>query len=399
MIDARAAGRRALLALTGVAAMIAAGCGPSGVRFHQERIPDRLSDWGVVQVESGQLALAEGVVPYELNTALFTDYAHKLRTVWMPEGAQATVAESGKLALPVGTVLSKTFYYPRAGEGEGEGVIRVERSLQPDLELRGGGLDLSGVVLMETRLLVHREEGWITLPYVWNEAQTEATLRIVGDETRLELVSSDGASEPFLYVVPDANQCSGCHVTDHASKRPEPIGPALRHLNREVNRAGERRSQLELWVEAGHLPADVAETTERAAAAFDPSSGSLEERARAYLDINCAHCHSATGPADTSGLFLDAATEDHRRLGACKPPIAAGRGSGDRLVSIFPGRPEESIMPFRMDSTDPGIAMPELGRSTVDHQGVALIAEWIRSLPGECEPALATAPKALSAGP
>ncbi|MBD3648037.1 MAG: hypothetical protein HUJ31_11435, partial [Pseudomonadales bacterium] len=110
----------------------------------------------------------------------------------------------------------------------------------------------------------------------------------------------------------------------------------------------------------------------------------LEVRARDYLDINCGHCHSPTGSADTSGLFLHAAETSLRRLGVCKPPIAAGRGSGGRSVSIWPGRPEASIMVYRMEATDPGTLMPELGRSLVHEEGVQLIAEWIRSLEGEC---------------
>ena len=66
----------------------------------------------------------------------------------------------------------------------------------------------------------------------------------------------------------------------------------------------------------------------------------LDARARAYLDINCGHCHSATGPAITSGLWLDAQTQDRLKLGFCKQPIAAGKGTGNRLHDIEPGMPQ-----------------------------------------------------------
>ena len=110
---------------------------------------------------------------------------------------------------------------------------------------------------------------------------------------------------------------------------------------------------------------------------------SLEARARAYLDINCGHCHSEKGAARTSGMWLDAGTHDPLRLGRCKLPIAAGHGTGDRPWDIAPGRPDESILSFRMESNDPGVMMPELGRSVVHAEGVALIRAWIESMPAE----------------
>ena len=383
--------------LLAVAGISLTGCRNPGVQFHEDNTPRKLSDWGLLEVRSGVLELSPRVLPYELNSTLFTDYAHKLRTVWLPENTEATIAEDGSVELPVGTILSKTFYYPLAtvqGEGVGEGPLRVARIEQASLDFPPEGMPLEGKRLIETRLLVHRSSGWATLPYVWNEAQTEAELEIVGADIELELVAQDAVTqpsrEPFLYFVPDANQCSGCHVTDHSTKKPLPIGLKIRHLNRDVRRGGESVNQLALWASFGYLPVIDPAGAPRAAISSNPATGSLEERARAYLDVNCGHCHNPKGAGDTSGLFLDAATTEGRRLGICKPPIAAGRGSGNRLVSIHPGQPEKSIMPFRMASTDPGIAMPELGRSTVHREGVELIAEWIGSLEGECERVLAT---------
>ena len=113
----------------------------------------------------------------------------------------------------------------------------------------------------------------------------------------------------------------------------------------------------------------------------DKTAGTLDERARAYLDVNCAHCHQPGGGASNSGLDLRWEQDDPHAIGIGKPPVAAGRGAGGHLVSIEPGRPDASILLYRMDSAEPGIAMPELGRSTIHREGVATIRRWIDAMP------------------
>jgi hypothetical protein len=78
------------------------------------------------------------------------------------------------------------------------------------------------------------------------------------------------------------------------------------------------------------------------------------------------------------------------RLGVCKPPVAAGQGTGDHIFDIVPGKPGESILPYRLGSTDPGAQMPELGRSTQHAEGLALIDAWIAAMPGDCATSTAT---------
>jgi Asp/Glu/hydantoin racemase len=102
--------------------------------------------------------------------------------------------------------------------------------------------------------------------------------------------------------------------------------------------------------------------------------------ARAYLDVNCAHCHQPGGGASNSGLDLRWEQADPHAYGIMKRPVAAGRGAGDRDFSIVPGHTEQSILLYRMDSAEPGIAMPELGRSSIDHEGVALVGRWIAEM-------------------
>ena len=110
------------------------------------------------------------------------------------------------------------------------------------------------------------------------------------------------------------------------------------------------------------------------------ASASLHKRAMAYLDVNCAHCHNPKGPANTSGLNLMYEEPVGITIGIWKSPVATGKGSGGREYSIVPGRPEASILLYRMLSTDPGAMMPELGRSVVHSKGVELIKEWITAM-------------------
>jgi uncharacterized repeat protein (TIGR03806 family) len=347
--------------------------------------PDELSAWSQLETREGRLVLADGVTPYTLNSPLFSDYAHKLRTVWIPEGAgAATYDPDGSFDFPVGTVVTKTFYYPAPDDGQPlDGrVLRADPTSDPTSGVVDS-LALDEVRLVETRVLVRRDDGWHGLPYVWNAEETEATLQRTGAILQLAFVD-DGAEVPLTYVVPDVNQCASCHATNHSTGAIEPIGLQARHLNTEVDLGGGVASQLEQWRERGLLGGAPAPDDIPTAVMWDDDTASLESRARAYLDINCAHCHNPVGAADTSGLFLDQSTEIGASFGVCKPPVAAGSGTGGRLVDIVPGKPEESILVYRMETTDPGAMMPELGRSSTHTEGVDLIAEWIESLSGTC---------------
>ena len=365
----------AIVAVLCVAACVRA---PQPVHFFAEGQPQSLAEWHVVEVRDGKLALNRGVLPYDLATPLFSDYAHKLRTVWMPQGQAARYRADEEFDFPVGTIFSKTFYYPRAG---GDAVLR---SADDGPDLRGGGLDLSKVRLVETRLLVRRAQGWIALPYVWNAEQTAATLKRGGELVPLVLVAADGSREEAEYEVPDQNQCGGCHGNDMRSKALHPLGPKARHLNRDFAYAEGSENQLLRWTHAGYLAGAPSPASAPRDADWRDPSQPLEARARAYLDINCGHCHSPKGPGNTSGLWLDAATTEPLRLGRCKLPIAAGMGTGDRRHDIVPGEPDASIMPYRMASDDPSVMMPELGRSVVHDEGVQLIRDWIAAMQGDC---------------
>jgi len=198
----------------------------------------------------------------------------------------------------------------------------------------------------------------VALPYRWNAEQTEAELALAGGRT--QVVTPEG--ETISYRIPNKNQCKECHGLEGAVV---PIGTKTRNLD---------ASWLEAVVGAVPEGADTLPRWENRAQA------PIELAARAYLDVNCAHCHRPGATASNSGLDLRWEQRDPEAYGVFKRPVAAGRGSGGHEFGIVPGDPEMSILFHRMDSTEPGVAMPELGKSTVDREGLAVVARWIEGM-------------------
>lgn len=354
--------------------------------FAADDIPERLSDWRLLIVDGKSLRLNDRVVPYDLNTPLFSDYALKLRTVWMPPGTTAEYSSDREFDFPVGTIISKTFHYEHADSDSAEETRLIKADREAVLGA-DGTLDLDNYYLAETRLLIRYEDGWKAFPYVWNAEQNEAFREPAGEFLNLQLVSASGEEESIVYVVPDQNQCAACHTPDHASKELRPLGPKARQLNRDYSYISGVENQLEFWARSGMLEglnsSDMS-AVPKIANWSKPGDAILEERARAYLDANCAHCHNPKGAADTSALNLIIDAEVDRQFGICKPPVAVGRGSGNRPYDIYPGRAEKSILVYRMEDADPAIAMPELGRATNHIEGITVIRDWINTLNGEC---------------
>lgn len=316
---------------------------------------ETLSEYGFFTGNINDQLPAEGIVPYGLNTPLFSDYAEKLRFVKLPAGQSVAYNAEKVLDFPVGTTLIKTFYYP--------------------IDARE---PTKGRRLMETRLLLHEASGWKALEYIWNDEQTEAYLEVAGDTKPVSWVDEKGQTRSLSYSMPNLNQCKGCHNTN---EKLTPIGPSARQLNGSFSYGSMTENQLIHWQKAGQLTSMPAlETIPKVPKWNDAASGTLEKRARAWLDINCAHCHNPEGPARTSGLFLHWQETDPTHLGILKTPVAAGKGSGGRSYSIVPGKPDASILMYRIESTDPGEMMPELGRKTTHTEGVKLIREWIQLL-------------------
>jgi uncharacterized repeat protein (TIGR03806 family) len=308
--------------------------------------PKYLSEWKLFNEPLKNLQpSSERTFPYEINSALFTDYAFKARFISLPGGKKITYHDSEVLNFPKGTILIKNFYYPndfRKAEGESR--------------------------IIETRLLIHEEKEWKAIVYRWDEEQTDAKRVILGKKVPVEWTDNKGELQRINYSIPSQPQCKSCHDLGGELK---PIGPSARQLNRD--------NQLSIWIRKDWL--EVPENVEYPQLAnYDNKQAALGDRARAWLEVNCAHCHRREGPAKNSGLYLLASQSDPYRLGVNKPPIAAGKGSGGLKYSIVPGNPDQSILVHRIESLEPGEMMPELGRTMTHTEGVELIREWISEM-------------------
>ncbi len=325
-----------------------------------------LSDYGLVSIQDGGIAYAPGVVPYDLNTPLFSDYAIKERAVWLPPGTQATYDPTNAFTFPVGTVLIKSFGFPDD-----------DRKANPV------------TTWVETRLLVNTPTGWQPNTYLWDAAQQSAPLFKPGVVLPISWTWADGGVITANYLVPTApTLCEVCHdsTDDNNLTTVIPIGPKARELNKNYTYPGGVENELTHWTSAGILSGAPADPTQAPVLPVwdDPTTGTVEQRARAYLEANCAHCHNAGGTASITGLFLLASEANPTVYGICKPPVAAGPATGGFKFDIIPGDPDHSILIHRLASVTPAIMMPQLGRSVVDEGGLELVTDWIGSLDGGC---------------
>ena len=292
--------------------------------------PQTLAEYGFFTDAAGTKP-APGVIPYHLNTPLWSDGAVKARFLYLPTSAKAKASGDGLLDLPIGAALIKSFAF--------------------------------GGKLIETRVLLHRAEGWVALPYVWNAEQTEARLALAGK--RIELTTPAG--QAISYAVPNKNQCKECHGL---AGKVTPIGPKAYNLSADW---------LAGMAKAGKLDR-VPQVARRIPLWESRAKAPVTDAARGYLDANCAHCHNPHGAASNSGLNLGWLVSDPYQIGVMKRPVAAGRGSGTYEFDIIPGDPAHSILMFRFASTEGGVAMPELGRESRDPAAEAVIRAWIAGM-------------------
>jgi uncharacterized repeat protein (TIGR03806 family) len=288
---------------------------------------------------------------------LFSDYATKSRAVFVPPGKTATYDADGVFDFPTGTVLLKSFGFP----ADARATPQVMRWI-------------------ETRVLVKADDGWHAYPYLWDDAMTTATYDPGGRQLHVSWTDKNGTAFDNGYLQPGQVQCKQCHESNGTFL---PIGPRARALNRDLDYGnGVVENQLAHWAKAGILagaPSDP--NTAPKLADWTDASQPVETRARAYLEANCAHCHNSTGSASTSGLFLAASNTDPLHFGVCKEPLSAGGMVGMRQFDVVPGDPDASVLSYRMSVTDPGVAMPQIGRDVVDTEGLALVRQWITTLP------------------
>ena len=310
--------------------------------------PKNLSEFGFFQDMQKQIP-GQDVHPYSLVNPLFSDYTDKLRFVYVPENQKLGYVKDKVFIFPIGSALIKTFAYFN----------------------KNGSMDQQ---LLETRLLINTDLGWKAVSYVWNEEQTDAKRIIAGVTIPATFINLHGEIVDVRYRVPNQNQCKECH---QVNKVMTPIGPKARNMNKTLQYESQEMNQLLYWAAQGWIDSNPQD---RSMHSYLDVNAPLNDRARAYLDINCGHCHIPGGSADTTGLYLNLTEKRKEHLGIFKKPVAAGRASGNLKYSIVPEKPDESIFLYRMKSLDPGIMMPESGRALAHKEGIDLISTWIDQL-------------------
>jgi uncharacterized repeat protein (TIGR03806 family) len=338
-------GRGEPIAITGDARLARLVATPPPGQF-----PARLSDSGCF-ADLATLAPVPGVVPYGVNAELWTDGAVKSRMIALPPDAAIAIADNGEFAFPTGTVLLKTFSF--------DFIAGDPATRRP----------------VETRVMVRREHGWQFHSYRWDPDSRDAELLTAGATATLAIQEHDATVE-FEYMWPSRGNCKVCH--GFGSSRA--LGPRIEQLNGEFDYGGASANQLQVLAElgmfAGPLPDDLGELP-RIPAPADPAAA-LEQRARAYLHTNCAHCHQPGGwtPPDlTMDLRWSTALADTATCGVAtqyENPWVAGD------MRIAPGEPDASALWERLHVRGFG-QMPPLGTSRVDPTAV-VVRDWIAQL-------------------
>ncbi|MDP5081077.1 MAG: hypothetical protein NWP87_00365 [Winogradskyella sp.] len=327
----------------------------STVVFNLEGMPfQTLSEYQFFKGAMKDLDPEFGVIPYELNASLFTDYSKKKRFIWMPNNTNASyINENVSLDFPVGTILIKNFYY--------DNVLPNDRTK-----------------IIETRLMIRKNQGWIFANYIWNNEQNEAIFNLDGSTVNVQW-EENGEVNTVDYRIPSGARCLTCHKIQEI---PKPIGPKPRNLNLIYNYSEGAENQLVKFVNLGYLENALPNTIGTLPNYNDPNEN-LNSRVRAYLDINCAHCHSEETHCAYRPMRFDfISTEDFTNIGVC---VDAETDLGFNLGHIVePGDARNSVLHFRLNSIDPSIRMPLLGRTLVHKEGVQLVEDWINGLTNTC---------------
>ncbi|MFT4781475.1 MAG: putative repeat protein (TIGR03806 family) [Psychroserpens sp.] len=266
---------------------------------------------------------------YNLNSKLFSDYATKQRFFVLPTGQKLTYNGEGLPIFPENSIIVKTFYY--------------------NIDDRDPSL---GQKIIETRLLIKIEGSWETGDYKWNDAQTEAFLDFNGSTVPVSWIDSEGQSNSVNYEIPSNTDCFKCHQTSGSMT---PIGPKMRTINFDFNGS----NQIQRLIDNDMLEGLSDPTSVSLLPKWDDPTVSLDRRARAYMDINCAHCH-------IQGGFCE--EQSNLRL---------GYETAYEESSISQSR--NSIL-TRIQNTIPQYGMPLIGTTIIHDEGVDLLIEYINSL-------------------
>jgi uncharacterized repeat protein (TIGR03806 family) len=288
----------------------------------------KLSAYGLFDGSMSKLEPVKEVEIMEISSSLFTDYALKQRLIKIPKGKQVQINGSDLPIFPDGTIIAKTFYYHKIGSKENN--------------------------LVETRLLILKNSHWNAATYRWNMQQNDALLIKSAAQVPISFTDPKGKIRNISYQIPAQKECGSCHRSNNELI---PIGPKIRNLNVKVIREGIQQNQLDYFIKK-KIFRKVSSASVAKLPNYSNVSTSIEERARAYLDINCAHCHNPTGMAARQTLNLDFSV----------PLNQTGINFN-----------HENIV-MRM-VTMGEYHMPKLGTTILDDEGVALIRAYIKQLP------------------
>jgi hypothetical protein len=348
------------------------------------------------------IKMASAVVPYEVNSPLWSDGALKTRGMRLPTGAKihvkdcatnpteckvldpntlqccAPVADDGKWVFPAGTVMVKNFMFPDASRP-------------------------SGYKLVETRLLVRMDHvvllqgvktEWVGYGYQWDDAQTDATIvgsLVDGSDIGVSAMfnvkpSAGAATQSITWDYPSRNDCITCHMPITPATTPTSgytLGLETIQMNRTAT--GDTMNQIDKLAALSLFETVPGKPYKAALVAPypPPPAATLDERARSYLHANCAFCHRPDGKWSGFDVRFDVPLKS--------TAICNGvPGKGDLGVAgatlLTPKNPMSSLMWLRMHApagnamTGGTGRMPAIGSSVVDTQGTDLISQWISSI-------------------
>jgi uncharacterized repeat protein (TIGR03806 family) len=318
------------------------------------KIPALLSQTGAFS-DLRRLIAAPGLIPYDLIVRFWSDGAEKQRWAAIPDG-KIKYSPGGDWVFPKGTVFVKTFELPTDSGNPGQ-----RRRL-------------------ETRLLVCDAAGGVYgVLYKWRADLTDADL--LPPASQLEPVriktASAGSHEQTWYY-PSRKDCLTCHNSNTSGV----LGVKTRQMNRDyAYPSGVTDNEIRTWNHLGLFTPEVSDAELAKSATLaraDDTSRSIQDRARSYLDANCAHCHRPGGTVAFFDARYSTALEKQHIIDG---EVLLDQGI-DRPRVISPHDIWRSIMYMRVDTLD-DIKMPPLARETIDQSGVALLRDWIESMPGK----------------
>jgi uncharacterized repeat protein (TIGR03806 family) len=319
-----------------------------------ENLPALLSQTGAFR-SLADLTPAPGFVPYDVNTPLWSDGALKRRWLGLPPGDAITFAPTGEWSFPPGTVAVKHFDLPLD-------------DTNPSVTRR-----------LETRLLVVDETGnGYGVTYRWRPDGSDADL--LGDgRTETFTIKTAAGTRSQTWSYPGRADCLACHTPAARFV----LGVKTRQLNRPYRypETGISDNQLRTWNYLGMFDPPLDEgriaTFSRLVPVTD-TRASLQERARSYLDANCAHCHRPGHPVQANfDARYDTPLADQGLLNAPTASDSLGM-PGPQVVT--PRNPARSMLSHRLERAD-NFRMPPVGRNMPDPDAIRTLQEWIAQMP------------------